>query len=58
LRFAVNTLRADPVVLGTWIKTGHTLSLVLVVVAGWALWTRHRADVAKLFKRAQKRKKQ
>ena len=57
LRFAVQTVRADPVVLGAWIKTGHVLSAVLVVVAVWALWTRHKNDLAKLFKvRARKQK--
>lgn len=50
LRFAVNTLRTDPVVLGAWLKTGHILSSVLILVAVWALATRHKRDFTKLFK--------
>lgn len=57
LRFTVNSLRADPVVLGAWIKTGHILSLVLILVAGYFLITNHKEDLAKLFKKSKGKKK-
>ncbi len=55
-RFAVNTLRDDPVVLGAWLKTGHVLSAVLVLVAVYALYTRHASDCTKLFNPGREKK--
>ncbi|MFT4249863.1 MAG: prolipoprotein diacylglyceryl transferase [Candidatus Woesearchaeota archaeon] len=51
LRFAVNFFRDDPVILFSWLKMGHLLSLGLVVVAVVVLTRSYWVDVAALFKK-------
>lgn len=51
LRFIVNFYRDDPILALGWLKMGQVLSLVLVVVSLWALFSWYRDDLSKLFKK-------